>query len=109
MMNLTKRLLEKLHLVRLVWFTHPFKGAAPEIVLRVVRFQGPRRQSWCQSASYWRAILLADGKCKGKFDCSWEPYNERSPLPGDTEHGSEQSEEDFDFSDSPPSTGAWAN
>lgn len=105
-MNLIKRLLEKLHLVKLVWFTHPFKDEGEQIVLRIVRFQGPRNQPWCWSARYWRANLLADGECNGRFNCSWEPYNERSPSPGVTENGGEHSK---DFSDSPPTTGAWAN
>lgn len=100
-MSAMKRILEAFGIVRLVWFTHPWRKSAPQIVLRVVRYQGPRKQPWCWSAGGWRALLLPDGKCKGKYNCSWEPYNTRSPKP--------TTEREVPFEKEPPQPASWAN
>lgn len=103
-MEAIKRLLEALGLVRLVWFTHPWKKAVPDIKLRIVRYQGPRREPWCWSAGGWRALLLPNGKCKGRYNGSWEPYNNRSPYQGQS-----SAEANTRFEDEPPRPSSWAN
>jgi hypothetical protein len=107
-MDTIKRLLEALRLVRLVWFTHPWKDAATDIVLRIVRYQGPCKQPWCWSAGRWRAILLPNGKGEGKYNCSWEPYNERSPQ-FEAATINPSSEKEVNFEKEPPPPSSWAN
>ena len=81
-----KRLLERLHIVRLVWLTESWKHEGYRTELRVVRFQGPDREPWCRETdddTSRRVRLLSNGSCKSRYRCTWQPYNKRSPQFGD--------------------------
>jgi hypothetical protein len=114
-MDILKRFLERLKIIRLVWLTESWSNIGYKTQLRVVRLQGPRREPWCMNTSGGsRGVvrLLPTGKAKSKFPCTWEPYNERSPQFGGFSTLDDKAESraaGFDFGTEPPQPSAWSN